>query len=370
MRRRAIRRTVMVPALALSVGLLAACGSSSGGGGSGTSSGKGEVVVYNGGGAWGAAQEAAYFKPFEAATGIKVVQASPIYDAQMETQIQSGHPTIDAFDMDSETVPSWIAEGYLTPIDFSGWTAAQKAGFTTYPVGQYYVPSLIYALQVASNPNASGGPSVASWADFFNPSRSGKESMGDLSEGISVGTLDAAILAAGQDPSHLTNAKIALAFQELDKIRSRILTFWQSGAQSVQLLTDKQVNAVAAWNGRIQSAVEAGSKIASTWNQALLYHDDWVIPKGSKNAANASKFIEFASQPAQQAKFSQLITYGPTNSKAYSQIPASRQAILPNAPANIATAVKPDDAFWATKAPDGKLWSDEIQKEWQAWLTG
>ncbi|WP_163923894.1 extracellular solute-binding protein, partial [Raoultella planticola] len=76
---------------------------------------------------------------------------------------------------------------------------------------------------------------------------------------------------------------------------------------------------------------DQGAKIAKSWDQGLLQWASWAIPKGAANVENAQKYIAYISRPQPQAKFSELITYGPTNSRAFAHISAERAALLPTA---------------------------------------
>lgn len=358
------RRRMIAMMLAASAALLSACGtgsSTSGGGG------HGQVIVYDGGGTWGSAQEQAYFKPFEKATGIKVVEAPAPSPAEVQTAISSGSPGIDVYDLSGTDLGTWQEQHLIQRIDYSGWSSGQRAQFTPYPTLIDAVPSLIFATQIAYAKSAHGA--IVNWADFFDTTKfPGKRSLGDVADNISASTIEAALLASGVSPKSLYPLDINRAFNELDKIKPSILNFWTTGAQSIQLLTDGQVSAVGAWNGRVSSALDEGAKLQSTWNQAILENDYWVIPEGTKNTGNANKFIQFASRPDRQAAFAKLIAYAPTNKAAYASIPQQRQALLPTSPDHVAQTIASNNAFWSSKAPDGKPWSVEIVNRWQSWL--
>lgn len=368
---RATRRLLTTAfAVSLLVALAACGGTVSSDGGDGASGDKGEVIVYDGGGTWGAAQDAAYFTPFEQETGIKVVRAPAPTPGQLQTALDAGNPGIDVYDLPGTDVGAWRAAGDLIqPIDFSSWPQGQRDAFAPYPTMKDAVPALIFAAQLAWDERATKGP-LPTWADFFNTQKfPGKRTMGDVTAAITCGTFEAALLADGVPADELYPLDIDRAFRKLDQIKPQILKFWTTGAEPIQLLIDKQVSAAASWNGRVSTAQAAGAPLQSTWNQAILEVDYWVIPKGAKNAANASKFIEFASRPEQQAQFSRLISYSPTNSLAYKSIPADQQANLPTAPDHVEQTIPSDNDFWGSQAPSGVPWSQEVVTRWQKWLS-
>jgi putative spermidine/putrescine transport system substrate-binding protein len=345
---------------------LAACGGGSTGGAGATD--KGQVIVYDGGGPWGAAQRAAYFTPFEKQTGIKVITAPQPNPAQVRTEIEAGRPSIDVFNNDGSRLDAWMKAGLTEPIDYSQWPKGMIDDFKPYSTLPAGVPSLIFAVKMAYDPNVTKGDPT-SWADFWNTKQfPGKRSLGDTASSLAAGTIEAALLADGVPADKLYPLDVDRAFRKLDELRPQILKFWGSGAESVQLLIDRQVGAVAAWDGRINDATSKGAKIESTWKQSILQVNYWMIPKGAPHTQNAQKFIEFASQPDRQAEFSKLITYAPGNSKAYDQIPADRQALLATAPNTLKQTIVANNEFWNSAAPSGKPWNVEIVSRWQAWL--
>lgn len=344
---------------------LAACG------GSGTSGGSanGQVVVYDGGGPWGEAQRKAYFEPFEEETGIEVVPAPQPDPAQVRTEIEAGRPSVDVFNNDGSRLDAWMEAGLVEPIDYSGWPEGMKDDFKPYPARPEGVPSLIFATKIAYDKDKTGGD-LTSWADFWDTEKfPGQRSLGDTAASLAAGTMEAALLADGVAPESLYPLDIERAFKKLDELRPDILKFWTSGAESVQLLIDEQVGAVSAWDGRINDAVDKGAEVDSTWNQAILQVNYWMIPKGAENTENAQRFIEFASQPDRQAEFSKLVTYSPGNSKAYEEIPPERQELLSTAPGHVKDAIVANNEFWNSESPSGKPWNEEIVDRWQAWLS-
>src|SRR5215831_3617838 len=75
------------------------------------------------GGSYTAAQDAAYFKPFTAATGIQIRTVTPVSFSKIKAQVQSGRYE---FDMPSISSMQWLRasrEGLAEPID---WTIVKR----------------------------------------------------------------------------------------------------------------------------------------------------------------------------------------------------------------------------------------------------
>src|SRR5882762_173322 len=81
------------------------------------------LYVNSWGGSFTAAQEAAYFKPFTAATGIQIRTITPVSYGKIKAQVQTGNYQ---FDMTSINSMQWLRasrEGLAEPID---WTIVKK----------------------------------------------------------------------------------------------------------------------------------------------------------------------------------------------------------------------------------------------------
>lgn len=325
------------------------------------------VVVYDGGGAWGEAQRVAYFEPFEEETGIKVVSGAGEAPPALRTTIESGVPSMDVMNIGANSVQEWVSADLLVPIASDQWDTVDVQDISPFPVQEYAVPALIYAAQIAYDPEATGGD-IADWADFFDvESFPGQRTLGE-GMNITTGTLEAALLADGVALDALYPLDVERALDKLAELKPNLLKYWSTGAESVQLLSDGQVSATGAWNGRVLAAQEQSPGLKSTWNQAILQQDVWTIPKGAANEENAQKFIEFASRPDRQAEFASLVSYSPTNMKAFDSIDDARQEFLPTAPGHVDQTVMSDDSWWGSDSGNGELWSTRVVTMWQDWL--
>src|SRR6516225_9573465 len=81
------------------------------------------LYVNSWGGSYTAAQEAAYFKPFTALTGIQIRTITPVSFARIKAQVQTGSYQ---FDMTSVNSMLWLRaarEGLAEPVD---WTVVNR----------------------------------------------------------------------------------------------------------------------------------------------------------------------------------------------------------------------------------------------------
>ncbi len=163
-------------------------------------------------------------------------------------------------------------------------------------------------------------------------------------------TLEVALLADGVAPDKLYPLDVPRALRSLDKVKKDV-TWWESGAQSAQLLIDGEASAGLAWNGRLDGPKATGAPIDFHFNQCLFLADAMVIPKGAKNKRESMQFIAFVLDAANQAEFAKRIPYGPVRTAAMERLDPARRTVLPTAPENFAKGTLMDSNWWADKGP-------------------
>lgn len=333
--------------------------------------GTGEVVVYDGGGAWGAAQKAAYFDPFEQATGIKVVAAAQMPIGAVRTSVLAGAPAFDIMDLSGGQVDSFVAENLLEKVDYSLFRPGDKEAFSPIQPTDYMLPSLFYSLVIAYDKEAFGDEAPRTWADLWNADKfPGKRTIYNAGDDAVAGAVfETALMADGVDPKSIYPIDFDRAFKSLDRLKPSVLRYWTAGAEAAQLLSDGSVSVGSAWNGRISALQAQNVPVGLSWNQAVLQWDAWTVLKGAKNKENAMKFLAFVAQPEPQAKFSELIEYGPTNANAFKLLSAERAAILPGNPDSVSTQVVQNYSFWNEKDASGKTNIQTATEAWQQWVT-
>ena len=94
--------------------------------------------------------------------------------------------------------------------------------------------------------------------------------------------------------------------KKLEQLKPHVLVWWNSGAQSAQVLKDGEVDMVSAWNGRIQAIQSEpegkAGKIGVTFDEQILVSDCWLIPKGAPNKELALKAIQIMMRPEVNAR--------------------------------------------------------------------
>ena len=297
----------------------------------------GTVYVNTWGGSWTAAEEAAFFKPFTAETGIKVRTVAPVSYAKLKAQVQSG--TYE-WDVTAINAGEWLRaenEGLSEPID---WTIVKKEKL---PPDSIFKNGVAYCalgtnLCYRSDKFPNGGPK--SWADFWDV----KKFPGPRSLYNSWSrTIPAALLADGVPHDKLYPLDFDRAFKKLDEIKPNIKVWWTQGNQSQQLIRDGEVDMMSIWNARATELKQQGVPVELVWDGAVRSTSTWCVLKGAPGRKLAWELIEFACGAKQQAEFDTRLYYGPINPAAFAHIPPEIARQLPTFAANMAVSVKEDD---------------------------
>ncbi len=334
--------------IAAALAAVAACG------GGGTSSGS--LVFVSFGGAYQDAQKKAMTEPYAAKAGLKIVQDGPTDYAKIKTQVESGMVTWDVVDADpffAIKECNKLAE----PIDTK---VVDTSKMPQELVSECAVPSMTYSYVLMYDKDKFADDPPQSWADFFDTKKyPGKRALQNAATG---GGLEVALLADGVDKENLYPIDYDRAFNKLDTLRDD-LVFWETGAQSQQMMESGQVSMLLAWSGRAYNAVKNGAHYAPQWNQNLAVYDVFMVPKGTKNKAAAMKFIAYATGPQAQAKLTENIPYAPIHADARPHVDKLVRDYLPSESAIRAKSIVVDQGWWA-----GSL--DGATKRWESWVTG
>ena len=304
------------------------------------------VYVNSWGGSYTAAQDAAFFKPFSAATGIQVRTVTPVSYGKIKAQVQT---RTYEFDMTSINSMQWLRgsrEGLAEAIDF---TVVNKEALPPnavvadgYGIAQNILGT---ALCYRSDKYPNGGPT--SWADFWDVGRFPGHRSLCLSD--PPRTLIFALLADGVARDQLYPLDIDRAFKKLDQIKPHIRVWWREGTQSQQLIRNGEVDMMSIWNARASELKQQGVPVEVVWNGAVRSTSTWGVLKGAPNRKLAWELITFASQAKPQAEFNTRLFYGPIHPGAYAFIPKDIAVQLPTYADNQAISVREDDQWEADR---------------------
>ncbi|MGY4372777.1 putative spermidine/putrescine transport system substrate-binding protein [Bradyrhizobium sp. i1.3.6] len=275
--------------------------------------------------------------------------------------VESKTVSWDVVDSESTLAVQLCAEGIIEPIDWNKLTldrAKLLGGDTSDCAVPFAISATVIAYDKDKLPN---GPKTI--VDLFDTQKfPGKRGL----RKNPWGNLERALIADGvavKDVYKVLNTPegVDRAFKKLDTIKKDTIWF-QSNAQSTQLLADGQVVMTSAPNGRIYDAVKnSGKHFEIMWDAELYDLSLWTIPLGSPHRDAAYKFIAFASSPQAQVDLTRYIPYGPANNDAIALLDPAILPNLPTTPDHMGNALRTDPAFWADKG-------DELRQRFTAWL--
>lgn len=339
--------------------------------GCGLAQSTGGLRVLVGGGAYGKAQIEAYVKPFETETGIRV---TPITDeaglAQVELMVTTNSVTVDVLALGQGSAFVASKKGLLDQIDYSIYKQGELQGIVGFAKESFGVGQVIYSLVMVYNTQKfpANGPRPNSWAEFWDVKKfPGVRSLVSGEPGQS-GPWEEALLADGVPANVLYPMDINRIFASLDRIKPHIRKWWTTGSEIGQIMRDGAADIMNSFDGRALTLIDQGSPLEINRNQAKLKWDYWVIPKGSPNAGNAQKFIEFATRADRQADFAQRIPYGPSNLDAYKLIPEKVGRRLSSYPDYLSSSIRSDMQWYGQVGPDGLSNVERLRERWNQWI--
>lgn len=300
-----------------------------------------QLVIASGGGKLLEAYRKAYYAPYTAATGARIVDASNEI-AKLKAMVEAGRVEWDVLQIDAAVAAIAAKENLLEPLDYN---VIQRAELVPGMAKPHYLVSDVVAYVMAWNTKRVSSDAVPrTWKDFWDLGR--VPGMRGLWKRAPQ-TLEAALMADGVEPRNVYPLDVDRAFRSLDRIKPHI-HWWLTGAQSAQLLLDGELALSTTWNGRVHQPRLDGAPVNFTFAQSVFVSDAWTVPRGAKNKQAAMEFIALTVQAKNQAVFSSEIPYGPSNAKAFDLIEPKLLASLPNAPQNAKTAILQDFDWWAT----------------------
>ena len=319
-----------------------------------------EITVISFGGVSKDVQSEAFYKPFEKATGNKVIAGE--YNGEMgriKVMVDTNSVNWDIVQVEAPELIRGCEEGMFEQLDMAH--LGKEEDFVPGTLSDCGAGLLIWSMAMAYNSEKlSAAPT--GWNDFWDTQKfPGKRS---LRKGAKY-TLEIALMADGVDYSDIytvlgTKEGVDRAFNKLDQIKSSI-QWWEAGAQPMQFLASGDVVMSTAFNGRVFSAQESGAPVQIVWKGSIYAIDSWAIPKGSKNKAVAEQFIEFSLRPENQKIHTVKLGYGSTNLHTASLLDPAMAARLNSAPANLAQAIPMNNEFWVDHG-------EELEQRFNAWV--
>ncbi|MBI2205448.1 MAG: ABC transporter substrate-binding protein [Candidatus Rokubacteria bacterium] len=315
------------------------------------------IVVNAAGGAVNKALREAFFSEFERRYGIRVVDTSPTDFGKLRAMVQSGNAEWAATEINEADGERASRMNLLEPLDR---TVIDLSGFPKdIEQHKYLLTRGIYTTVLGYRTDTfAGKPHPQTWAEFWDVRRfPGPRSL----RNSPIDNLEFALLADGVKPENLYPLDVDRAFRKLDEIKKHVAVWWTTGAQSAQLLIDKEVVMGTAWHGRFYTAIKDGAPIAIEWGEGLIHRTPFGIPRGSKDAYWGQRFLAILAEPQAQARYANLMSYPGLHRDAIRYTDPKILPFLPTHPENLKKQAWANPAWWFENG-------EKATERWSRWM--
>lgn len=300
------------------------------------------ITVADPGGPYSVAYSEAFYRPFEQETGVTVANVSrdtePV--AQFRAMVEAKSYIWDVCTLAGPAYVSLRGQGLLHDM---GLRTEDYPDFMEGAIQNDWMALDVYSTVSAFRTDRYADNRPTRLEDLWDvetfPGRRGMYQS-------PVWTLEQALMADGVAPADLYPLDLDRAFRKLDEIKPHITAWWTAGAQSAQLLQSAEVEFTQIFNARAQALIDENQPVEILWDKGIYGLEGWSIPNGSGKADIAVEFVKFCADPERQAIMTRQLAYGPTNLKAYDQIPEERAKVLPTYAENLSKMAATNEGWW------------------------
>jgi len=315
------------------------------------------IVVNAAGGAVNKGLREAFFNEYEKRYGIKVVDTSPTDFGKLRAMVQSGNVEWSVMEINEADAERAVRLNLLEPID------PKVVNLAGHPKelqdNKFVVTRGIYSTVLGYRTDVfASRPRPKNWAEFWDAkSFPGPRSL----RNSAVDNLEFALMADGVPATKLYPLDVDRAFKKMEQIKPHVSVWWTTGAQSAQVLIDKECVLGTAWHGRFFTAIKDGAPIAIDFNQGIIHRTPFGIPRGAKDAYWGQRFLALLTEPQLQAKYANLMSYPGLHQDAIKYTDPKMVPFLPTSENNLGKQAWSDAAWWNDNA-------DKVEERWNRFM--
>lgn len=304
------------------------------------------LVVMSSGGSLASVMEETLWNAFGKACGVDVQQytlANRSLD-QMKTLITSGDVPFDLFlTFNGQRYPQLRDANLIQKLPDEIWEGIEDTllpnTYSEYGIwASPFTTAMIY--------NTEAFPDgINSWEDFWNVEAfPGPRILQDNPSNVVFALLSTGL--ANDEIYPITDEKLDLAYEQLNKLRPHLRNFWTAGDQPVQGIASAEFVAGTAWNGRATKGINQNMPIKITWDGNLLTASWWVLANNAKSPRAAQAAMRFIQNAELQAKLANITGYAGPIKGMESHVSKEVYANLASNSDNAAQASIIDSAWW------------------------
>ncbi|MBZ9772528.1 extracellular solute-binding protein [Mesorhizobium sp. CO1-1-8] len=317
----------------------------------------GQVYIRTSGGSAEEGYKRAWYDPLLKDTGIEVVP-TVIDPAKIVAMVLAGNVTLDITAQTAPELTIMARKGILERIDYGRFTRTNKDDLDE--ATEFWLVNTVYATVLGYNSAEFGGKHPGSWKDVWDVSAfPGRRMLQDAA--AEYPNLEQALLADGVSIDKLYPLDVDRAFKMLGAIRGNVVKWWDSGAVSAQLLSDKVAVMGSIWESRANPLIAEGAPIAIEWNQAMRNIWAMGIIKGAPNTKLAYTALDYGSSPVVQAAIAREVLAAPGNRRAFEHLEPAVAAGLSTAPEHAKLGFVNNAAWWVDNL-------DMVRERWREFL--
>lgn len=189
------------------------------------------------------------------------------------------------------------------------------------PNNDYSLPYVWGLTGISYNAEVITHDQVTSWNDLWNKNFEQQVMLLDDVRDV----FGMALRAQGDSINSTSETEIKQAYEKLLQLRQNIVVY-NSDAPHVPYVTGEAMVGMQ-WNGNAFMAKKEMPELKFVYptEGAILWMDNFIVPKGSENKDLAFKFIDFFMRPENQAKIVEELGFPAPNKQAKQFLPAELQ---------------------------------------------
>jgi spermidine/putrescine transport system substrate-binding protein len=254
-----------------------------------------KLYVYN----WTEYVPSSLLEQFSKETGIEVIYSTFESNEEMYSKLKLAKGAgYDIVFPSSYYVGKMAKEGMLAELDKTQLSnlanvSPDLMGKPFDPENKYSLPYVYGLTGIGFNSKEVDANKITSWSDLWNEDFKGKLLlMNDSREVFHI-----SLLLDGHSPNTTNEAEIKQAYERLLKLVPNVLVFNSDSPEMPYL--QGEVSVGMQWSGSAHRAQAENSDLKFIFPKegAILWMDNYVIPKNAANKAAAHKFINFLLRP-------------------------------------------------------------------------
>lgn len=341
-----------------------------------------DMTIVSWGGAYSSSQNNAYHKPYmEKNAGVNIIndESSAEAVAKLRAMNEAGNVTWDLVDVVASDAIRLCDEGLALEINPATDLAAAPDGtsaaddFGDLLVSECFIPQIVYSTTFGYRSDVAewGGKEPTDICAIFDTATfPGKRSL----EKRPINNVEWALLCDGVAKEDVydvleTEEGLDRALAKLATIKDDVI-WWSAGAETPQLLADKEVVIGSTYNGRLFALIEEQKQpVKMLWDAQVFDLDGWIIPAGlpADRLAQVKDYVMFATDTQRLADQAKYISYGPARKSSaplvgkHADLGIEMAPHMPTDPNNAKNTFLYNYEWWAD-------YRDDIDAKFQAWL--